>query len=378
MQIRQGIPGEAGVSPERIQRVTTMMRDWVSNDLLPAVSVLVARRGVIFLQEAFGTLGPDPASPPVNRDTIFGIASIAKTIAATAIMLLVEEGLVGLNRKVQEYIPEFEGKGKEDVLVSHLLTHTSGMSDEEVKALEDRVGGTVDFPPLEPTEHVGMRERLHMCFHAPLAKPPGTEFAYSNAAYDVLGEIVRRVSGLSFDTFTRERIFLPLGMNDTYYSVPDELRDRIVKYHISQFDWDIIESPCAEGCAFSTAMDMAIFGQTFLNGGSYGNVRLLSPVTVNAMIHNQTQGIPGLLGSGEIAPPWGLGWILFAGARLRNIPSLWSSQAYGHTGGSGTALWIDPAYETVGVILCDFVRWKDVAWPGDLLIDAIIASIIDL
>ncbi|GAJ02784.1 unnamed protein product, partial [marine sediment metagenome] len=153
MQLRQGLPNEVGVSPERIRRIFTMLRDWVSDGTLPAVSVLVARRGTIFLQESFGTLGPDPNSPLVKPDTIFGIGSITKVFTATAIMLLVEDGLVGLNRKVQEYIPEFKGEGKEEVLVSHIVTHTSGMSDKEIRALEDKIWGKVDFPSLEPTEH---------------------------------------------------------------------------------------------------------------------------------------------------------------------------------------------------------------------------------
>jgi CubicO group peptidase (beta-lactamase class C family) len=288
-------------------------------------------------------------------------------------MLLVEDGLVGLNRKVQEYIPEFEGEGKEEVLVSHIVTHTSGMSDKEIEALEDKIWGKIDFPPLEPTEHPVQREFLNICYNAPLVRPPGMEFEYSSSAYDVLGEIVRRVSGLSFNNFTQERIFLPLGMQDTYFSVPDEQRDRIAKQYISQIDWDVIESPCAGGCAFSTAMDMAIFGQTFLNKGRYGEINFLSPATVNAMISNQTRGISGLLTGGEIAPPWGLGWALPSGHRLRNVPALWSPQSYGHTGGSANALWIDPIYEIVGVVLSDFIR-EDVVWPGDILIDMIIAS----
>jgi CubicO group peptidase (beta-lactamase class C family) len=331
---------------------------------------------VIFLHEAFGNLGPERDSRSITPDSIFGIASISKVLTATAVMLLVEEGRVGLNRPVQEYIPEFDGEGKGAITVRHLLTHTSGMRDKEVNGLEAEGGGEHHLTPIEPTQDPGMHEFLYYCYKASLWQPPETEFCYFNAGFDILGEIVRRVSGRSFSDFTRERIFLPLGMMDTYFSVPDGLRDRVVKYHLSKFDWDLMRSPCPAGCAFATTMDIAIFGQTFLNRGSYGDVHLLSPTTVNAMLSNQTAGIPGRLADGEIAPPWGLGWILFGDARVRKVPSLWSPQSYGHFGASGTALWVDPVYEIVGVFLSDTINEENTSL--DLFIDAVTASIVEM
>src|SRR5438067_1849084 len=119
-QLRYGNPEEAGMSAQQIQRVRELARSWVEQDVTPALVVLAARRGVILLHEAFGRLRPGRDSPPVELDTIFPLASIAKPITATAVMCLVEDGLVGLNRPVVDYIPEFTGEGKHHVMVHHL------------------------------------------------------------------------------------------------------------------------------------------------------------------------------------------------------------------------------------------------------------------
>src|SRR5512140_1284303 len=127
MKLRAGTPEEAGLSPHRLERIKALAAQWVSTGLTPSLVVLVARRGVIALHEAFGTLTPEADSPPLQRDSIFPLASLSKPITATAVMCLVEDGLLGLNRPVDEYIPEFTGEGKHAVLVHHLLTHTSGI-----------------------------------------------------------------------------------------------------------------------------------------------------------------------------------------------------------------------------------------------------------
>jgi CubicO group peptidase (beta-lactamase class C family) len=374
MLLRQGTPKEAGISSERTRGVIDLAASWVADGLTPALAVLAARRGVIFLHEAFGRLGPEPDSPPFTRDSLFGIASISKSLTATAVMLLVEDGRIGLNRPVQEYIPEFAGEGKEAIWVRHLLTHTSGLRDEDL-ALEEATGDKVELPPLEPTQHPLMHKRLQLAYRMPVWRLPDTQFHYSSVGYDLLGEIVRRVSGKSFSDFARERIFLPLGMKDTFFSVPGALRGRILKYHISPFGWDNVECPMPSSTAFSTALDLARFGQTFLNRGCYGDVRLLSPATVAAMTCNQIPGIPRELPDGEIAPAPGFGWFLFREAKLRGLASLWSPQSYSHTGGSGAVLWVDPVYDLVGVFL--FTKIQENVWPQDLFINAVTAAIKD-
>src|SRR5262249_50983070 len=155
--------------------------------------------------------------------------SLTKPITATAAMILVEDGLLGLQRRVSDYIPEFIGEGKQAVMVHHLLTHTSGLRDEDVRAHAAKKRGVVTIPPPEATQHPWINEDLFLRYDAPLWKPPGVEMSYSNCGYNLVGEIVRRVSGQALADFASERIFEPLGMQETFYIVPDVVRARIVR-----------------------------------------------------------------------------------------------------------------------------------------------------
>jgi serine-type D-Ala-D-Ala carboxypeptidase len=141
--LRYGTPAEAGMDPERVDRIRERGEAWLAEGFTPSLVLLAARGGVIFLHEAFGTVGEGGA--PAGRDTIYPLASISKPIAATAVMMLVEHGRIGLGRAVHDYIPEFEGKGKDDVLVWHLLTHTSGLREQDVAFYASTTGLTVTF-----------------------------------------------------------------------------------------------------------------------------------------------------------------------------------------------------------------------------------------
>lgn len=213
MVLHEGTPQEAGCAPERVQRVVDLCANWVEDGIAPALMVLAARRGTIFLHDSWG-ITPPPYATPVQRDTIMGIASISKTLTATAIMILVEEGKIGLHRPVQDYIPEFSGDGKEAVWVRHLLCHVSGLRDRDVEAVFDSGGA-------ESTSFDGTHLQADWAGVVTLAYPPGTQFEYSSYTFNLLGMIVERVSGQTFDEFTRQRIFEPLGMKDTYFILPD-------------------------------------------------------------------------------------------------------------------------------------------------------------
>src|SRR5438045_1180402 len=129
MQLHDGTPAEAGMIAEQLEHVKSLAQAWVAQGATPALVVLAARRGVIVLHEAFGRMGPEPDAPPLPRDAVFPLASLTKPIAATAAMVLVDRGMLGLQRPICEYIPEFSGPGKDLVMVRHLLTHTSGLDD---------------------------------------------------------------------------------------------------------------------------------------------------------------------------------------------------------------------------------------------------------
>lgn len=392
MQLRPGEPEEVGMSARRVRHVGQLAAGWVAQGITSALVILVARRGVVVLHEAFGCLTPDDA-PPVKRDTIYPVSSLTKPITATAAMLLVEDGLLGLQRPVSEYIPEFSGEGKQAVMVHHLLTHTSGLRAEDVNAHAAKKRGVVAIPPPEETQHPWINEYLFLRYDAPLWKPPGVEMSYCSYGYNLLGEIVRRVSGQALAAFARERLFEPLRMQDTFYIVPDAVRARIVRRPLdapfAAVDGvapgletrEHQELPLASAGVFATAMDMAIFGQMFLNRGSYGEVRILSPGAVAKMTRNQIPGVSGQHRR-EFFPEasWGLGWSIHGNKRALSDGSLHSPQAFDHHGAGGTYFWVDPVYEIVGVYFSvaleriDDTRVKECY---DLFTNAVTAAVVD-
>ena len=399
VNLKTGSPQEAGMSEERVRRIVDMAEDWVAQGIHPALVVLVARKGVIFIHEAFGHLTPEPDSPPLELDSIFPLASITKPITATAAMILVEDGLLGLNRPVWWYIPEFAGEGKDMVMVHHLLTHTSGLRDEDAFAYAEKNKDSVEIPPPEETQHPAVHEFLCRRYGTPLWKPPGTEMSYSDNGYRLLGEIVRRVSGRSLGDFARERIFEPLGMNDTYYSVPEAEYPRVVKRAADAplpglNSRESLDTPWADGGVYSTAMDMAIFGQMFLYRGRYGDARILSPASVAEMTRNQIPGIGAWYGA-EFFPEacWGFGWKSRAiGNSLAWGETLQSWETFLHGGGGGVFLWVDPVHEIVGayfsvasysgfpegVVVPESYKenWYAMA-RMDLVINPVVAAIVD-
>ena len=180
--LRLGDEKEAGVSPESIGQVRNLCKSWVEDGSTPALIVLAARHGIIFLHQAWGKLRPDSNSPAVSLDSFYGVASVSKPVTAAAVMILVERGLIGINHPVQDYIPEFKGNGFENVTVRHLLTHTSGLP----------------YRSEIPYTELGLTD-IHLV--------PGREMSYSNLGYDLLGLIIERIIKKPFREFTHENIF---------------------------------------------------------------------------------------------------------------------------------------------------------------------------
>jgi CubicO group peptidase (beta-lactamase class C family) len=268
---------------------------------------------------------------------------------------MVEEGLLGLNRPVAEYIPEFTGEGKHAVMVHHLLTHTSGLRDLEADACARQKGALTSDDIFAGRDLPHLSDFLQARYDAPLWKPPGEEMSYCGFGYDLLGEIVARVSGQPLAAFVQERICGPLGMAGTHFVVPEEVRHRIALRPEEAVGASILnlrglqEEPYAGSGAYGTAQDLAIFGQMFLNQGSYGDVRILSPATVAEMTRNQIPGISARWGEESFPEAcWGLGWRVPGNNRGIRDGSLRSGRSFEHGGFGGVALWVDPVYELVG------------------------------
>ena len=382
------------MSSAKLRDVADLIRGWIKDGAPQTMVVVVARRGVIVMHEAFGQLTPDPTGPKTPCDAIFELASITKVLTATSLMTLVEDGRVGLNRPVSMYIPEFRGPNKDAVLVRHLLTHTSGLKPQTVEDYAEGPGAEVIIPPTPATVHPLCHEYLYQRYGAPTSTAPDEEMCYANINLELAADIVRRVSGRSLDRFAEERIFGPLGMKDTHYCRVDvPLPRRVIEKPFAgdhpRWWRDGMMTETERFCmgsnfAWSTALDLAIFCQTFLNGGAYGDARILSPLSVRAMTRNQTAGIPAeFFGQKFPESCWGLGWGV-SGNKPGWNGALPADETFGHVGSGGVECWADPIHEVVMADLSSTVQvgyttpdWAK-TWRNDLLTDAVLATITDL
>jgi len=394
------------MDPVRVRRLRELIGGWVKRGDSPSVSVLVARRGVIVLHEAFGVRRYGDPTPTLKPDSIFPITSCSKPITAAAVMCLVDDGLIGLNRPFIDYIPELdvsEVQWLEEARVADLLCHTTGIDDlklgDFIAAAAQR---SPELPPPGPGQHPVLNQRIRLAAGAPLARRPGTAMLYSNFGYNLLGDIVRRVSGRPYWQFARSRLFEPLGMHDSYFVLPPELRERRVyrapgmpateatPIHRGIDSPEYHELGLASSSAASTARDLAAFLQMILSRGSYGGRQILSRASVAAMTRHQVDNsIPRIMpvfrngkrldfefrGGG-----YGYGLFIFgAGDRFMANGALASLSAFGHVGYGGGSMWADPEHEVVGIYLSVAPRFvRDIGvMNSDLFQNAVNAAIID-
>jgi CubicO group peptidase (beta-lactamase class C family) len=384
VKLRPGMPDEVGMSARRVERLKTLAADWVDQGIVSGLVVLVARKGVIVLQEAFGRIAPDRNEPPA-WDTLFGLGSASTLITITAAMALVEDGVLAPNRPVSSYLPEFVGPGKDRILVHHLLAHTSGLRDSEV-GWPHNAGApkSESRSPAKSIQHPAISEYLHLVCNTQVHRPPDSEMSYGHCTIELVGEIVRRVSGQTLPQYAKERLFDPLGMKDTSFTVPASQRHRIIQrppnapFAELTAQVERSEVPWAMFSAFSSPRDMATFGQMFLNRGRYGDTQVLSPATVTEMTRNQTEGLAAdFLGEHFPDASWGYGWNLHGHKRALGDGTLQSPQAFYQGNAGGVILWVDPTYELVGVYCGAVLKLIREEWPGDLFMNAVTAAIVD-
>ncbi|MBN2088183.1 serine hydrolase [candidate division KSB1 bacterium] len=348
-------PEVVGMQSDKLNQVDEIILDAISKKQIPGAVILVGRQGQIVKRHAFGKAQLVPTEKPMTTDHIFDLASMTKPIAtATAIMILVEEGKVRLLDRVSEYIPEFSTyfdsstNEKEPARIYHLLTHTAGLP-----AYTDATKVKAKFGEVCPDSLI-----LHI---ARLKKitAPGKKFTYSCLGYMTLGEIVKRVSGMPLDKFTVLKIFKPLKMDHTCFCPPDAWNSRIVPTQV--FDGKpltgIVHDPLAQlmggvsGNAglFSTVDDLAIFSQMMLQDGTFQDVQVLNSATVKVM----TRVYHEVPVSGR-----GLGWDIQSDYASQR-GDLFSVGGYGHTGYTGTSIWIDPKTQTFLIFLTNRVHPDD-------------------
>jgi uncharacterized protein YbbC (DUF1343 family)/CubicO group peptidase (beta-lactamase class C family) len=329
----------AGFDLARLNRLDDLVTEAIANRETPGAVVLVGRGDTVVFRKAYGQRAVAPVSEPMTLDTMFDVASLTKVVATTtAAMMLLEDGRIRLIDPVAKYVPEFGKYGKDRITIRDLMTHMSGLRPDV--DLGDSWEGH------DAAIRLGTEE-------IPLAAP-GQRFVYSDINYFMLGEIVERVAKMKLDVFTRERIFQPLGMRDTMFNPPRALYGRVAPTQPATLR-GVVHDPTARrmgGVAghaglFSTAADLAIFCRMLLDGGAVGTARVLSPLAIERMTSPASPGTEANIR--------GLGWDLdssYSSNRGEFLPL----GSYGHTGFTGTSLWIDPASRVFVVFLSNRVH----------------------
>jgi CubicO group peptidase (beta-lactamase class C family) len=392
--LSEATPESVGMSVERLQRIETMCSEAVSGGNIPGVVALVARHGKIVYWKAFG-MADNESNRSLKRDDIFRIASQSKAITSTAVMMLWEEGKFKLDDPISKYIPEFKKPqvlksfnysdvsyttvdADKEITIRHLLTHTSGIGygmidgDERFKMIYQKAGITDLFT----TENISIEESVKKLAKLPLHHNPGEKFTYSEGL-DVLGYFIEVMSGMPFDKFLKIRLFDPLGMNDTWFYLPEDKSSRLVKvqhksdngewerYPITFYDPDY---PIKGAKRFfsggaglsSTAKDYATFLQMYLNEGELNGIRILSRTTVQSMMGNQ---IGDLFGE-KSGKYYGLAFGV-VNDRGQTLGGKGSVGTFDWGGYFNTEYFADPKEEVIGILMkqtqgdvSDDTSWK--------------------
>jgi uncharacterized protein YbbC (DUF1343 family)/CubicO group peptidase (beta-lactamase class C family) len=333
---------EAILRSDLLAPIADIVKEAIRQGQIPGAVVVVGTGQKVVYRRAFGFRSLVPRKMPMKEDTIFDIASLTKVVATTtAVMQLVEKGRLRLEDPVARYWPEFGANGKGDITVRELLTHYSGLRPD----IDLSRGSS------------GYKRAINMIAAEKPVAPPGARFIYSDINFEALGELVRRISGEPLDTYCRAHIFDPLGMKNAAFRPPRSWLSRIAptEWRKGAMLKGEVQDPTARrmgGVAghaglFSSADDLALFARMLLNNGTLKGARILSPLSVGKMTSPQSPPGKTVLR--------GLGWDIDS-PFSSNRGALYPVGSYGHTGFTGTSLWIDPVSGTFIVILTNSVH----------------------
>jgi CubicO group peptidase (beta-lactamase class C family) len=348
-------PEAVGFRPDGLDDVDRIVEAAVAERTFPGAVLAIGRRGGLVRLRAFGRQTYEPEAAEVRTDTIYDLASLTKIVVTTTVaMILVDEGRLDLDATVGSIVPGFEGGAKDQVRVRQLLSHS---------------GGLLWWAPLYK-ELRGKAAFLERILEMDLDYPPGTKSVYSDLGLILLGEVLERSAGTPIEEVARRRLLEPLGMGDTQYLPPVALRPRIAPTERDPWRGRVLRGEVHDrntfalgGVAphaglFGTAGDLARFAQMLLNGGTLEGHRIVSEDTVTLFTHRVT-GVPGCTRA--------LGWDTPTdGATPRSSTpgdpgyssagTLFSPRSFGHTGYTGTSMWIDPERELFVILLSNRVH----------------------
>jgi len=343
------IPPVTGIRNNLLNQISLIVEKSIADGKYPGAVILAGHRGQIIYQGVFGNRRIVPDIAPMQLDTLFDMASLTKVIATTpAIMQLIEQGKLALDTPVAYYWPAFAKHGKDAVTIRELLTHTSGLP--------------ADLPGPKNQENLiiypwhGQQAAYNEIERTKLINSPGKKVVYSDINFLVLGYLVELISGENLNQYTQNHIFKPLEMTSTFFSPAAKLQGQIAPTQIinNHLRWGEVHDPTAYAMGgiaghaglFSNAYDLSIYAQTLLNNGRLAHQTeqvnyLLGPLTILKMTTSQTPK--------EITNVRGLGWDIDSSYSNRGI--LFPLSSYGHTGWTGTSIWIDPVTQTWVIIL---------------------------
>jgi CubicO group peptidase (beta-lactamase class C family) len=327
----------------RAATIDFMLERAVSQGFIGGGVVLVGNRSGVTYTASRGKIGFSADASALNERTIFDIASLTKVVAtAPAVMKLLEEGRITLLDPLTRWFPEFAGTGREDVTILNLLTHTSGLNDIAISSIE----------PLTTTIHKAALQKN--------GRLPGSRFLYADINFILLSELVQRVSGVSLDRYCRENLYGPLGMADTMFLPPHELAGSIAPTlgSANEMLTGIVQDQNARqlgGIAghaglFSSASDLSRYAQMILSNGRLHGIQVLGERVLAQMT------APYFYNNGSVVR--GLGWDIYSPYSSPR-GSFFSEMSFGHTGYSGSSIWIDPQRDLFVILLTVRFNYRD-------------------
>jgi len=381
--LHEGKPEHAGFSQDRLSRIDSVFTEYVDKGYSAGYIGLVARNGEIVY---YNSVGYDNISikTPLKKDAIFRVASQTKAVTSVAVMMLYEEGKFLLDDPISKYLPEFKNQSvidsfnekdssyttipvKREITIRDLLRHTSGLGYPMTgdKAMNSIFAKNDIIMGINPGNRK-IKDQMKKLGALPLAHQPGEKFTYG-LSVDVLGYLVETLTGQSLDTFLRERLFKPIGMNDTYFVLPSEKFNRLCALYGEDKDGKLVKVEksegfdpdypkiktdyfCGGGGLSSTAYDYSIFIQMMANGGEYNGKRYLSESSVKMMRTVQTGDLPcGSLFILGVPGSYGLGFEVISAKG--SIQSALPEGTFGWGGTFGSLYWIDPVNNIIAQLV---------------------------
>lgn len=350
--VLNGESSAADIDQAQLAKIDTAVEAALNRGDCPGAVVVVVHGDAVVFRKAYGSRALKPEKVPMTVDTVFDMASLTKPVAtATSVWRLIEQGKLKLSDPVSKHWPAFAANGKDTVTIEHLLLHTSGLTADN--ALADYADGKA--------------QALERIAGLKLEAPAGTRFRYSDVGFIVLGQLVEQLGGLPLDQFSRKHIFEPLKMTDTTFRPGDTLKKRIAPTGLRNGSIILgeVHDPRAfklGGVAghaglFSTADDLARYCRMLLRGGELDGTRVLAAETVQLFTEPHTVSVP--MKSGNTKGARSLGWDVDTSYSAQRGDGFAKGTGFGHTGFTGTSLWIDRETKTAVIVLTNRVHPED-------------------